>query len=115
MDHTEAAPEQAVVRRPLWEQPVTQQETVEDVRSDEDVQDGQEGQEPEAVQDVDADADDADAEAIDYPDPPRTGDADIDEAIEALAYAVSGPLEDRLTAFDAAHRTLQARLADVEG
>jgi hypothetical protein len=69
----------------------------------------------EDVQDSNDETDDPEAEAIDYPDPPRTGDAEIDEAIEALATAVNGPLEERLTAFDAAHRTLQDRLADVEG
>ena len=53
--------------------------------------------------------------ALDYPDPPRTGDAAVDEAIEAVAHAVRGPLEEQLAVYDAAHRTLQDRLADVEG
>jgi hypothetical protein len=108
MDHTEAAPEQAVVRRPLWEQPVTAQETV--------VPQPDEGRP--AVEDapqINDEAEDPEGEAVHYPEPPRTGDAEIDEAIGALAHAVGGPLEERLTAFDAAHRTLQDRLADVEG
>ena len=53
--------------------------------------------------------------ALDYPDPPRTGDAAVDEVIEAVAHAVRGPLEEQLAVYDAAHRTLQDRLADVEG
>ena len=53
--------------------------------------------------------------ALDYPDPPRTGDAAVDEVIEAVAHAVRGPLEEQVAVYDAAHRTLQDRLADVEG
>jgi hypothetical protein len=52
---------------------------------------------------------------FDFPDPPQTGDADVDKAIGALAQAVGGPLEEQLTVYEAAHRTLQDRLADVEG
>jgi hypothetical protein len=52
---------------------------------------------------------------IDFPDPPQTGDAEIDQAISALAQAIGGPLEEQLTVYEAAHRTLQDRLADVEG
>jgi hypothetical protein len=52
---------------------------------------------------------------IEFPDPPQTGDAEVDEAITAVAVAVQGPLEDQLAVYEAAHRTLQDRLADVEG
>jgi hypothetical protein len=115
MDHTEAAPEQVVIRRPLWEQPVSAEqsplspEPASQPAEEEPPVDGQ-------VQNSDEDlADDPDAEPIEYPDPPLTGDPEIDEAINALARVVGGSLEDRLTAFEAAHRTLQDRLADVEG
>jgi hypothetical protein len=53
--------------------------------------------------------------AFDFPDPPQTGDPAVDQAIGAVAQAIGGPLEEQLTAYDAAHRTLQDRLADVEG
>jgi hypothetical protein len=53
--------------------------------------------------------------APEYPDPPRTGDPAVDRVLDAVAGAVSGPLEEQLSAYDAAHRTLQDRLADVEG
>ena len=57
-----------------------------------------------------------DEEAVfDFPDPPQTGDSAVDQAISAVAQAIGGPLEEQLTAYDAAHRTLQDRLADVEG
>jgi hypothetical protein len=53
---------------------------------------------------------------VDLPDPPQTGDPDVDMAIAAVAQAVvGGSLEEQLVAYDAAHRTLQDRLADVEG
>lgn len=52
---------------------------------------------------------------FDLPDPPLTGDPDVDEAIAALARAIPGPLEEQVAVYDAAHRTLQDRLADVEG
>jgi hypothetical protein len=56
-----------------------------------------------------------DEPAFDFPDPPETGDVAVDEAINAVAAAISGPLEEQLSVYDAAHRTLQDRLADVEG
>jgi hypothetical protein len=56
-----------------------------------------------------------DEPAPEYPDPPRTGDRDVDEVIDAVARAVGGPLEEQLAVYDAAYRTLQDRLADVEG
>jgi hypothetical protein len=104
MEYTGAASPGPPVRRPLWEQPVAEPEPVVDEM-------------PEILDDV-ADEivdEEPDVELIEYPDPPRTGDAEVDEAIEGLAQAINGPLEEQLTAFDAAHRTLQARLADVVG
>ena len=47
--------------------------------------------------------------------PPVTGDAAVDAALADLATAAAGPLEEQVVAFDAVHRTLQDRLADVEG
>lgn len=48
-------------------------------------------------------------------DPPVTGDAEVDAALAALATAVRGPLEEHLAGYESAYRTLQDRLADVEG
>ena len=53
--------------------------------------------------------------AFEVPDPPQTGDVDVDTAINAVAAAMDGPLEEQLAVYEAAHRTLQERLADVEG
>jgi hypothetical protein len=53
--------------------------------------------------------------AFDVPDPPETGDREVDAAVLAIAAAVHGPLEEQLAVYEAAHRTLQDRLADVEG
>ncbi len=52
-------------------------------------------------------------EAVPHPDP--TGDPAVDAATTDLARAAAGPLEARVDAFDAAHRALQDRLADVDG
>jgi hypothetical protein len=52
---------------------------------------------------------------IDVPEPPQTGDPAVDDAITAVAQAVGGSLEEQLAAYEAAHGTLQDRLADVEG
>ena len=49
------------------------------------------------------------------PDPPQTGDLEVDAALAALADSIGGSLEEQLAAYEAAHRTLQDRLADVEG
>jgi hypothetical protein len=81
-----------------------------------------------AVDPVDAPVDDAqgDNEPVDnepsddepgfeVPDPPQTGDPEVDQAVAALAVAVGGPLEEQLAVYESAHRTLQDRLADVEG
>ncbi len=49
------------------------------------------------------------------PPAPTTGDPAVDSALERLVAAAVGTPEDQVAAFDAAHRTLQDRLADVEG
>jgi hypothetical protein len=49
------------------------------------------------------------------PEPEPTGDPAVDEAMASLAAAAGEPLEHQLAVFDAVHRTLQDRLADVEG
>ncbi len=49
------------------------------------------------------------------PEPPMTGDDAVDRAVAEVAHAVVRPLEDQVAVIDAAHRTLQDRLADVEG
>lgn len=53
--------------------------------------------------------------AVEVPDAPQTGDPGVDGAVAALRAAVAGPLEDQVVAYDAVHRALQDRLADVEG
>jgi hypothetical protein len=58
---------------------------------------------------------DPDEPAVEVPDPPVTGDPAVDEVVAALARAVTAPLEEQLTGYDSAYRTLQDRLADVEG
>ena len=47
--------------------------------------------------------------------PPVTGDATVDEATAEVAATSGEALESRLAAYERAHRTLQDRLADVEG
>ena len=49
------------------------------------------------------------------PEAPLTGDAGVDEAVARLREAVAGPLDGQVAAYDAVHRALQDRLADVEG
>jgi hypothetical protein len=46
---------------------------------------------------------------------PVTGDEDIDRVLSQLAAHAGAPLEHQLTVVEAVHRTLQDRLADVEG
>ncbi len=53
--------------------------------------------------------------AAEVPVPPATGDPDVDAALARLAAAAAGTPEQQVGAFDAVHRTLQDRLADVEG
>jgi hypothetical protein len=50
-----------------------------------------------------------------FREPPVTGDPGVDEVVAAVARAVMGPLEGQLAVYDTAYRTLQDRLADVEG
>ena len=47
--------------------------------------------------------------------PPATGDPAVDQATVEVAATSGEPLETRLAAYERAHRTLQDRLADVEG
>jgi|SRR4051812_15904644 hypothetical protein len=67
----------------------------------------------------DAGADDVEDTAAhgprDEPAPPETGDQVVDGATAEVAATGSDPLETRLAAYERAHRTLQDRLADVEG
>lgn len=58
---------------------------------------------------------DAGGAAEDVPEAPQTGDAGVDAAVARLAEAARGPLDGQVAAYDAAHRALQDRLADVEG
>jgi hypothetical protein len=75
------------------------------------------GEESQAVEDVLDDATGTEdlADEADVPEAPQTGDAGVDEAVARLREAVSGPLEGQVAAYDAVHRALQDRLADVEG
>lgn len=70
------------------------------------------GEESQVVEDL---LDDATGEPADVPEAPQTGDAGVDEAVARLREAVSGPLDGQVAAYDAVHRALQDRLADVEG
>lgn len=99
MDHTEAAPEERLVSDNQWT--LDRQPVLEDAHE----ADLEEAPEP-ALEEEPTPA---------YPDPPRTGDTAVDEVIDAVARAVSGPLEEQLAVYDTAYRTLQDRLADVEG
>lgn len=47
--------------------------------------------------------------------PPVCGDDVLDGALAELAAAATAALEDQVHAFDAVHRVLQDRLADVGG
>jgi len=51
----------------------------------------------------------------DEPPPPVTGDDAVDAATAEVADTAADPLEARLAVYERAHRTLQDRLADVEG
>ena len=75
------------------------------------------GEESQVVDGVLDDADGADdaEDLADVPEAPQTGDAGVDEAVARLREAVTGPLEGQVAAYDAVHRALQDRLADVEG
>ncbi|WP_088321084.1 hypothetical protein [Kineosporia sp. R_H_3] len=64
---------------------------------------------------VDGMVDGTDGGPVDVPQPPQTGDAGVDDAVALLRDAVAGPLDGQVAAYDAVHRALQDRLADVEG
>ena len=49
------------------------------------------------------------------PQPPVTGDLEVDEAVARLVDLPELDLGDHPTVFEAIHRTLTDRLADVEG
>jgi hypothetical protein len=55
-----------------------------------------------------------DPEVVDVLEPPVTGDPVVDEAVRLVAKAVGGPLEDQVSVYEAVHRGVQDRLADVE-
>jgi hypothetical protein len=54
-------------------------------------------------------------ELPDLPAAPQTGDDLVDAAVQRLSEVAAQPLEDQLAVYEAVHRTLQDRLADVEG
>jgi hypothetical protein len=72
---------------------------------------GPSGDEPAPADDV---ATPAEVEAPQEPPPtPQTGDRLVDEAMEAVTAAFAEPLDVQLVAYEAAHRALADRLADV--
>jgi hypothetical protein len=56
----------------------------------------------------------APASSIPAPKPPVTGDQAVDEAMELISDTFGAELDLQLEAYEAAHQTLQDRLADVE-
>lgn len=87
----------------------------QDAHDDSQVVDGY-GDDVQVVDDLDEGSlDDADGGPADVPQPPQTGDAGVDDAVALLRDAVAGPLDGQVAAYDAVHRALQDRLADVEG
>jgi hypothetical protein len=57
---------------------------------------------------------DADEEPFEVPEPPVTADPVVDEAVRRVAAAARQPLDTQVAVYDAVHRALQDRLADVE-
>lgn len=51
---------------------------------------------------------------FEVPEPPVTGDPIVDEAARRVGAAVQEPLDTQVAVYDAVHRALQDRLADVE-
>jgi hypothetical protein len=49
------------------------------------------------------------------PEPPRTGEPGVDEVLARLASVTGASLEEQLPVLESVHRTLQDRLADVDG
>ena len=70
---------------------------------------------PEAFDGAEPTAEPDPGDSMSLPEPPVTGDDAVDHAVAQLAQAVHRSLEDQVGVIDAAHRTLQDRLADVEG
>ena len=54
-------------------------------------------------------------DAADLPEPPYTGEPGVDEALARLASVTGATLEEQLPVLESVHRTLQDRLADVDG
>jgi hypothetical protein len=57
---------------------------------------------------------DGDPEPVEVPEPPTTGDDGVDQALQRMAVAMQQGLPDQVVAYEAVHRALQDRLADVE-
>jgi hypothetical protein len=57
---------------------------------------------------------DVDDEPFEVPQPPVTGDPAVDDAVARVAEAARQPLDHQVGVYDAVHRALQDRLADVE-
>jgi len=55
------------------------------------------------------------AEAVAAPEPPATGDDAVDEAVATLRDVSAVPVDEQPAIYDAVHRALQDRLADVDG
>jgi hypothetical protein len=55
-----------------------------------------------------------DDEPYEVPEPPVTGDAMVDDATRRVALAARESLDIQVAVYDAVHRGLQDRLADVE-
>jgi hypothetical protein len=73
-----------------------------------------------AAQDAEPDvtwSDDHDGPAVppSSPVPPVTGDSVVDEAVAQLQYVTALPVDEQPLVYDSVHRSLQDRLADVEG
>lgn len=73
------------------------------------------GREPVAAgtEEVDAGTDGR-LDEVEIPEPPVTGEPAVDRVLEELRVALSRPLPDQVQAYEAVHRGLQGRLADVE-
>jgi len=54
-------------------------------------------------------------DAPELPEPPHTGEPGVDEALTRLASVTGATLEEQLPVLESVHRTLQDRLADVDG
>jgi hypothetical protein len=53
--------------------------------------------------------------AVRLPEPPLTGDGAVDDAVRLLDGVTELPVEEQPAVYDVVHRTLQDRLADVDG